>query len=67
MKRVKVDIDDELVDAVFSETDAFRLAVRGVTLMEAVLKEAISDSFADGMPAALDFHWHQKNRCIPHF
>ena len=54
MKRVEIAIDDGLGDAVFSEKDEFRLAVRGVTLMETVLKEAIGDAFADGMPAALE-------------
>ena len=52
MARVK--IEDEVVDAVFSEKDDFRLSVRGMTLMEAVLVEAIGDTFADGMPKALE-------------
>ena len=54
MARVKIEVDDEVVDAVFSEKDDFRLSVRGMTLMEAVLVEAIGDTFADGMPKALE-------------
>src|SRR5580765_7933059 len=54
MARVKIEVDDEAVDAVFSEKDDFRLSVRGMTLMEAVLVEAIGDTFADGMPKALE-------------
>jgi hypothetical protein len=54
MARIKIEVDDEVVDAVFSEKDDFRLSVRGMTLMEAVLMEAIGDTFADGMPKALE-------------
>src|SRR6478752_2398780 len=54
MARVKIEVDDEVVDAVFSEKDDFRLSVRGMTLMEAVLVEAIGDTFADRMPKALE-------------
>jgi hypothetical protein len=50
MARVKIEVDDEVVDAVFDEKDDFRLSVRGMTLMEAVLegatKAAVSRSVA---------------------
>lgn len=54
MPRGKIEVDDDVVEAVFGESDVFRLSVRGMTLMEAVLAEAIDDSFAEGMPKALE-------------
>jgi len=48
-----VDEEQELVDEVFWEKDPFRLAIRGVVLIEEVLEEAIDEAFRDGLPAEL--------------
>ena len=49
-----VDEEQELVDEIFRERDPFRLAIRGMVLIEELLDDAIDATFKDGMPPQLN-------------
>lgn len=44
---------NDIVDQVFAESDEFRLAIRGMVLIEEVVDDAIDEAFRDGLPAEL--------------
>lgn len=44
---------NDIVDQVFAESDAFRLAIRGMVLIEELVDDAIDEAFRDGLPAEL--------------
>jgi hypothetical protein len=43
----------DLIGEVFGERDSFRLAIRGMVLIEELLDEAIDGAFREGMPPEL--------------
>jgi hypothetical protein len=49
----EVDAEDERFEAILSEKDPFRLSIRGMSLIEEVVDEAIAEAFRGGTPREL--------------